>query len=268
MTRFDRNKSIPSIMCSSSHLNDHLLKSVKEAVFLKSDDALLTTETVRGYDFEQGLDYDAILDSYSRIGYQATSLSQAIQEINRMLHWRLSDEPISAEDAYDKELSNLEYRQKTTCTIFLGYTSNLVSSGLREVIRYLVQNHMVNCIVTTAGGIEEDFIKCLAPTYVGDFHLSGASLRQQGLNRIGNLLVPNNNYERFENWLLPILDQCVDEQMTQGVIWTPSKLIHRLGKEINHPDSIYYWAYKVKKQTYYYRNISIYKKFIYGNSSM
>jgi len=219
------------------------LDSVKDAVFVKSE-TTLTTEIVRGYDFEQGVDYDAILDAYFRTGYQATALSQAIHEIDRMLDWRLSDEAISAEDADDEELSNLEYRQKVRCTIFLGYTSNLVSSGLREVIRYLAQNRMIDCIVTTAGGIEEDFIKCLAPTYVGDFHLNGAALRQHGLNRIGNLLVPNNNYELFENWLLPILDQCVDEQTTLGTVWSPSKLIHRLGKEINHTDSIYYWAYK------------------------
>lgn len=31
----------------------------------------------------------------------------------------------------------------------------------------------------------------------------------------------------------------------QGVRWTPSKVIHRLGKEINNPESIFYWAYKV-----------------------
>ena len=33
----------------------------------------------------------------------------------------------------------------------------------------------VDCIVATAGGVEEDFIKCLAPTYMGDFALSGIS---------------------------------------------------------------------------------------------
>ena len=32
----------------------------------------------------------------------------------------------------------------------------------------------------TAGGVEEDFIKCLAPTYLGDFHLKGEKLRKQG----------------------------------------------------------------------------------------
>ena len=216
----------------------------KQAVFIKTD-IRLTSETVRGYEFNEGIDFEAILDSYTRTGYQATHLAQAIREINRMLDWRLSDESLSPEDEQDEQLSNLDYRKNVKCTIFLGYTSNLVSSGLREVLRYLVQHRMIDCIVTTAGGVEEDLIKCLAPTYLGDFHMNGSHLRQHGLNRIGNLLVPNDNYGLFENWLLPILDQCVDEQLATGTVWSPSKLITRLGREINHPDSIYYWAYKV-----------------------
>lgn len=36
--------------------------------------------------------------------------------------------------------------------------------------------------------------------------------------------------------------------MFQGIRWTPSKMIHRLGKEINNTDSVYYWAYKVCPQ--------------------
>ena len=57
---------------------------------------------------------------------------------------------------------------------------------------------MIDCIVASAGGIEEDFIKCLAPTFLGDFSLPGRELRDKGINRIGNLLVPNNNYVKFE----------------------------------------------------------------------
>ncbi|NXT38500.1 DHYS synthase, partial [Pelecanoides urinatrix] len=74
----------------------------------------------------------------------------------------------------------------------------------RESIRYLVQHNMVDVLVTTAGGVEEDLIKCLAPTYIGDFSLRGRDLRQRGINRIGNLLVPNDNYCKFEDWLMPI----------------------------------------------------------------
>lgn len=64
---------------------------------------------------------------------------------------------------------------------------------------------MITCIVTTCGGIEEDIMKLLAHHYLGDFNLDGKTLRAQGLNRLGNLLVPNNNYTLLEAWFLPLV---------------------------------------------------------------
>ncbi|KAN0041880.1 hypothetical protein ACTFIV_004433 [Dictyostelium citrinum] len=211
----------------------------KESVFFQSNhEDLKNRPTVRGYDFNEGVDFSKLFETYKTIGYQASAVGQAIDEINRMISWRLVDEPLKEGEDDDEE------RKVTRCKIFLGYTSNLVSSGVREIIRYLVQHSMVDVIVSTAGGVEEDFIKCLAPTYMGDFHLEGEKLRRKGLNRIGNLLVPNDNYCKFEDWIMPILDQMVEEQKTKGTVWTPSRVINRLGKEINHEDSIYYWAWK------------------------
>ena len=69
--------------------------------------------------------------------------------------------------------------------------------------------------MTSAGGIEEDFIKCMGHMYVGDFKLKGSDLRSKGINRTGNLLVPNNNYCKFEEWLMPILDRLLEEQRSQ-----------------------------------------------------
>ena len=102
----------------------------------------------------------------------------------------------------------------------------------------------VDVLVTTAGGIEEDFIKCLAPSYLGDFKMKGKELRANGVNRIGNLLVPNGNYCLFEDWLSPILHSMTDEQVKNGTRWSPSTMIDRLGKEINNEESVYYWAHK------------------------
>eukprot|EP00850_Spirogloea_muscicola_P007310 SM000036S13354 [mRNA] locus=s36:693209:695531:- [translate_table: standard] len=175
-------------------------------------------------------------------GFQASHLAQAVAEVDRMLAWRLADEPVEVDE--EEERRGSAYRASTAAKIFLGFTSNLVSSGLRETIRFLVQHHQVHVVVTTAGGVEEDLIKCLAPTFLGDFGLPGAALRAKGLNRIGNLLVPNNNYCAFEDWVIPILDRLLVEQQNEGVLWTPSKIIARLGKEIDHPDSFLYWAYK------------------------
>jgi deoxyhypusine synthase len=80
---------------------------------------------------------------------------------------------------------------------------------------------------------------------LADFNLDGAELRKKGLNRIGNLVVPNDNYCKFEDWVVPILDKMLEEQRNDGTVWSPSAIIRRLGKEINDEESVYYWAYKV-----------------------
>ena len=75
----------------------------------------------------------------------------------------------------------------------------------------------------------------------------GRSSDQRPINHIVILVAPNDDYCRFENWLNLIqLGTLLEEQKTSGKAWTSSSLIHRLGKEINNEESVYYWAYKVR----------------------
>ena len=132
--------------------------------------------------------------------------------------------------------------RRNGCTIFLGYTSNMSSAGTRDVIRFLVQHRLVDCIVTTAGGVEEDLMKCMADTYVGSFGLDGDQLRGKRVNRIANLLVPNDNYCLLQEWLEPVLDELLAEQLAKHKVWTPSRMIERFGRKIDDPRSVCYWA--------------------------
>jgi len=205
-----------------------------DAVLMPSDEVPSGSKQVRGIDFndyhDRNFTVEDLVEGMGKMGFQATSLGDAVRIIEQMRSWR---DPETGDKA----------------TIFLGYTSNMISSGLRETFRYLVQHKHVSAIATTAGGVEEDFIKCLAPTYLASFNLSGAALRRKGMNRIGNLLVPNDNYCKFEDWVVPILDKMLEEQEAakgtdEEFHWTPSKIIHRLGAEINDERSVYYWAWK------------------------
>lgn len=223
------------------------LATAKSSVLVKSD-FFFEKEIIKGYDFNKGIDYSLILDSYYTTGFQATNLGIAMRIINKMISWRLSDEAVEIDE--DENLINVEVRKQVRCKIFLGYTSNLVSSGIRDIIRYLCQHKMIDCIVTTAGGVEEDFIKCLLPTYKGEFSLKGELLREKGLNRIGNLLVPNENYCKFEDWVTPLLENMKKDQFEKGTNWTPSKVIDYLGSQINDESSIYYWCWKNKIQVF------------------
>ena len=221
----------------------------------------------KGHDFQTSNTIDSIMDSMLHTGFQATNLGKAIQEIQRMRRWRLSDVPWKEGD--DEALKDLTVRRNIRARIFFAYTSNQISCGQREVIKFLAQHRMIDVIVTTAGGIEEDIIKCFEHTYMGDFKLSGKALRKKGINRIGNLLVPNKNYCKFEDWMQPLLSKMHDEQdarwmeqarelaatangssdatMTSSSVpfaCTPSEFIARLGEEIDDEDSVLYWAYK------------------------
>ncbi|KAJ6131708.1 hypothetical protein N7471_006923 [Penicillium samsonianum] len=213
--------------------------SVTDSVLQSSQPVPEGSHVVSGVDFDkfQGRDITVaeMVDNLAYTGFQGSAVAEAAQIINEMRAFR------------DPETGN-----KTT--IFLGYTSNLISSGLRDTLRYLVKHNHVSAIVTTAGGVEEDLIKCLAPTYLGSFSTPGAGLRAKGLNRIGNLLVPNNNYCAFEDWVVPILDKMLEEQEAAKIKaretgdeedelhWTPSRITERLGREIDHEDSVLYWA--------------------------
>ncbi|XP_072299567.1 deoxyhypusine synthase-like [Eucyclogobius newberryi] len=210
-------------------------------VYRKCDPVPQETPQIRGYDFNLGVDHKALLQSYYNTGFQATHFGLAVNEINNMIRKR--QEPVKRANGRVEEEPTLCPCLRS-CTIFLSYTSNLITSGIRETICYLVQHRMVDILVTTAGGIEEDLIKCLAPIYLGDFRASGKELHKKGLNRTGNTLMPEYNYQKLEKWIMPVLNQMLFEQNNLGVKWTPSKMIHRLGKEINNPDSVYYWAYK------------------------
>ena len=69
------------------------------------------------------------------------------------------------------------------------------------------------------------------------------------MNRIGNLIVPNRNYCAFEDWIVPILDSMLEEQeasknLEDPLVWSPSMVIQRLGKEIDNEESVCYWAYR------------------------
>ena len=216
--------------------------SALDAVLLKSVDMPEGTPTVKGYDFEGTLDLQALLDSMLTSGFQATQFGYAVDEVNKMLKWRLSDEPVP-EDANEEE-RDPAYRAGVR-------TENLPGLHVQPHFQRSPRAAQVSDEAQDGGrpgdhrgGVEEDLIKALAPTYLGDFSLKGATLRSQGLNRIGNLLVPNDNYCKFEDWMMPILDAMKREQDEQGVRWTPSRIIKRLGLEINDESSVYYWAAK------------------------
>jgi deoxyhypusine synthase len=171
-------------------------------------DEVLDTPNVRGYDFRGEFDFDALLDSYATTGFQATHLAQAV-EICRTMR---------AEDV----------------TLYLAFTSNIVSSGLRETVAYLVREGYVDVIITTSGALAEDVIKTELPFKMGEWDADEAALREQGINRLGNIFVPSDRYVWLEEYLYDFFeDFFADEQLR-----TPREFAAELGGQLDHEDSV------------------------------
>lgn len=91
----------------------------------------------------RGADYDAMLNSSQEdamqnvinslafTGLQATQIGRARNLLQRILNERAVNDKV-----------------------FLAYTSNLISSGLRDLFAWLARNKLVDAIISTAGGIE------------------------------------------------------------------------------------------------------------------
>lgn len=191
-------------------------KISREAILKKSEE--VSGIDIRGYDFNKGVDYDKLIESFKSTGFQASHFGVAIDIINKM--------------------------RNENATIFLGCTSNLITSGIRDVIKYLVEHKKIDVFVTTAGGIEEDLIKCLGSFKLGKFSASGELLREKGVNRTGNIFVPNSRYVKYEEFINPLLERIYKGQKQTGKVIPVSEFIKLLGKEINNEESILYWCYK------------------------
>ncbi|KIY94873.1 hypothetical protein MNEG_13091 [Monoraphidium neglectum] len=94
--------------------------SATEAVLVPTE-TLPDGPVIRGYDFNAGRDLDGLMGALLTSGFQASALGQAVVEANRMIDWRLSDEPVGP--STDPEHADPAFRAATRTKIYLGYTS-------------------------------------------------------------------------------------------------------------------------------------------------
>lgn len=129
--------------------------------------------------------------------------------------------------------------------VILSFPAAVCATGTRGVIRDLVKHRLVDAIITTCGTLDHDLARLWEPYYAGRFDLDDRELHQQGVNRLGNVLVPNSSYgEVLEAKLRPRLEAWAEEETS----WSTRRLCERLGEwaaeEENREESLLYWAWK------------------------
>ncbi len=135
-----------------------------------------------------------------------------------------------------------EMTRDSEATRFLAFTGNIVSTGLRGLLAQLIRDGFFHAVVTTCGTIDHDIARGTGHAYYkGDWMYDDALLRSVEIHRLGNILIPLENYglavEKFTRKLLEEIGAIKKK-------WSVSELLYEAGKRISDKNSILRAAYE------------------------
>ncbi|MBD3397962.1 deoxyhypusine synthase, partial [Candidatus Micrarchaeota archaeon] len=169
---------------------------------------------VKDIHFEKAPSVKELVEAYAESGFQGTHTKQAVELVKKM--------------------------KSEGATIFLAFTANVVASGLRGVLADMVKEGYADVVVTTGGALDHDLIKAYEPYLLGSFGEDDVKLHKEGVNRIGNILVPSARYELLEEKMQGVFAEVSKEKK----VVSPSGIAREMGKQIEDEGSFLKQAYE------------------------
>jgi len=100
---------------------------------------------------------------------------------------------------------------------------------------------MFDCVITTCGALDHDIARTSTKYYSGDFRMDDSMLYKKKIHRLGNVLVPQNNYG-------PVIEKkvqdCLNDLHQKGLQSVSTyDITKHIGSTLDET-SFLYWAYK------------------------
>lgn len=175
---------------------------------------------VRDINFGKGVKVSSLVKGfYDGGGFTAKKLAVGVDILTEMLQ--------------DKESLN-----------FLSFPAALVSTGVRGVFKELAKRRLFDVFITTCGTLDHDLARVYRDYYHGDFMMDDALLHRKGINRLGNIFIPNECYGTIlEEKMQPFLNRLYKKGLRET---SGYELIWEFGKQIKDRKSILHWTAKNK----------------------
>ncbi len=130
----------------------------------------------RPFEVDPQDDLPAILDKMTRISFQGRNLGRAYQA------WS---------DALQEET-----------TIMFGLSGAMTAGGMRNIMVYLLENRLIDCVVSTGANLFHDVYESLGhPHYIGTESADDLKLYQQRLDRVFDTYVDEVQFRKID-WYL------------------------------------------------------------------
>ena len=172
---------------------------------------------VKDIEIDSNTSIEKIFDELSKSGgFESVNLSDGLDIMTKMI----SDEK---------------------CLKFISFVGAVVSTGLRGIIKDMIKNKWFDVAITTCGALDHDIAKHYSHYNEGSFTMDDNELADQNIHRLGNVLVPMDNYgplieEKMQSFL--------EEEYKNGVReMTTAEICKMIGKHLGE-DSFLHWANK------------------------
>ena len=172
---------------------------------------------VKDIEIDSNTSIEKIFDELSKSGgFESVNLSDGLDILTKMI----SDEK---------------------CLKFVSFVGAVVSTGLRGIIKDMIKNKWFDVAITTCGALDHDIAKHYSHYNEGSFTMDDNELADQNIHRLGNVLVPMENYG-------PLIEEKIqlflEEEYKNGVReMTTAEICKMIGKHLGE-DSFLHWANK------------------------
>lgn len=140
-----------------------------------------------------------------------------------------------ATDIVEKMIKNKD------CLRILSFPACIMATGTRGIIVDMVRKGHIDLIITTCGTLDHDLSRTWKSYYKGDFMMDDEKLREDGISRLGNVLVPDECYGLvLEEKLAPIFDDIFKDELSLST----HEIIDRVGAKLDNEHSLLYQCHK------------------------
>jgi deoxyhypusine synthase len=167
-------------------------------------------ETVRQLEIEQWMSVEALVEGMSHCGFGARRLAGAV-------------------DIYEQMLAE-------GYTRFFTLSGAMVPAGMRNIISELIRRGHIDVLITSGANLVHDIIESFSAHCLGTPESDDAALRAEGLSRIYDLYLKDEDFIKFEELMQSILPDKAEKI-------SGAELMRIIGSQISDERSILRTAY-------------------------
>src|SRR4030066_1806278 len=173
--------------------NNHKTK-LKERNFL--------SQPTQPLEIDPTLDLDELLGKMENISFQGRNLGKALSVWKDMLNDEVA--------------------------IFLGSAGAMSAGGMRNIVSYLIENRMVDCVVSTGANLFHDMHESLGRFhFIGHHQVNDVELQERGIDRIYDTYAKEREFRNLDH-MMGEFSQTLDLKRP----YSAREFFHLLGKKI------------------------------------